>query len=262
MWTNSGVPTGKGSDGHVATSEKRHLLGKAAFLALLVPILLAGCAFSRSDIAKLPVAEEVIRSSVRYQKEYLMVAGDQIEVSVWRTPEVSRTLVIGPDGFISLPLLQRIQAAGLTPSELAERVRQGLSGRFLKPEVTVIPVAVRQPTVYVLGEVRAPGAFPIRTAPNAAQAIALAGGALRTSAENDATIIRLSDDGYLEAIPIVTNSAFSQAGPYLGLAATQLRADDIVFLPESGRSQINRVLSDLLVPLQIYLNYKLINNAF
>ena len=57
-----------------------------------------------------------------------------------------------------------------------------------------------------------------------------------------------------------SDSYFSQPGPFLALAATQLKADDIVFVPESGRSQVMRVLNDLLVPFQIYLNYKLIES--
>ncbi len=165
--------------------------------------------------------------------------------------------MIRPDGFISLPLLQEVKAAGLTPGELAESVRVALANRLLRPEVTVIPVTVRQPTVYVLGEVRAPGAFPLRTAVTAAQAIALAGGSLRSAAEAAVTVIRLSDDGFLEAISVQSDSYFSQPGPFLALAATPLKADDIVFVPESGRSQVMRVMNDLLVPFQIYLNYKL-----
>lgn len=226
----------------------------AALLALAV----AACSLPRSDVDRVATSPEVIRSSVRFQKEYLLAAGDQIEVSVWRTPEVSRTVVIRPDGFISLPLLQEVRAEGLTPRELAASITKGLSARLLKPEVTVIPLQVRQPTVYVLGDVRAPGAFPIRNAATAAQAIALAGGALRSGSEGDTTLIRLSEEGYLEAIPIGGQMSVSQPGPYVTLAGTLLKADDIVFVPETGRSQVMRILSDVLVPFQIYLNYKLI----
>lgn len=226
-----------------------------------VTIALAGCAFSRSDVGKVAASPEIIRSSVRYQKEYLLVAGDQIEVSVWRTPEISRTVVVRPDGYISLPLIQEIQAAGLNPRELAANIHSALSNRLVNPEVTVIPTVVRQPTVYVLGDVRNPGAYPIRNALTAAQALAAAGGTLRSGGENNITIVRLSDEGFLEAIPIETASSFSQPGPFLALAAARLNADDIIFVPEHGRSQITRLLQDLLVPFQIYLNYKLIQKV-
>lgn len=232
----------------------------AGLLAALTATVLGGCASPQSDVKQVQAPPEIIRSSVRFQKEYLLFAGDQIEVSVWRTPEISRTVVVGPDGYVSLPLVQNVKAAGLTPRELAEEVRAVLAGRLLNPEVTVIPVTVRQPTVYVLGEVRSPGAYPLRTAVSAAQAIAVAGGSLRSAAEAYVTVIRLSDDGFLEAIPLQTESTTSQPGPFLALAAMQLKSDDIVYVPESGRSQVLRVLNDVLVPFQYYLNYKLLQS--
>lgn len=227
-------------------------------LAGLVGLALVACTPMRGSITKMPVAQEIVRSSVRYQKEYVLVAGDQIEVSVWRSPEVSRTVVVGPDGNISLPLIQQLPAAGRTPREVAESVRITLSERLLKPEVTVIPLAVRQPSVYVMGDVRNPGTYPIRNAVTAAQALALAGGVLRSGSENSSSIIRLSEDGYIEAIPLADTSQRNQTDRYMSLAAVPLKPDDVIFVPETGRSQITRLLSDALVPIQIYLNYKLI----
>jgi polysaccharide export outer membrane protein len=209
---------------------------------------------------RLELPAEVQRSSVRFQKEYLLTAGDTLEVSVWRVPEASRVVVIRPDGNISLPLLQDVRAAGLTARELAEQVRNGLSSRLLNPEVAVIPQQVRQTTVYVLGDVRNPGGVPLRNAMTAAQALAAAGGPLRSGQERDLTLIRLADNGYLEAIPLAA-AGWAQPQAYLQLATLKLQADDIIFVPEGGRSQIMRLLSDFLVPLQIYLNYRLITEA-
>jgi polysaccharide export outer membrane protein len=248
----------------------------------MLAVMLAGCATTppvqqgdAADAAAAAVAaaaareaaaanaKQIVRSSVKYQKEYLLFAGDQIEVLIWRNAEVSRTVVIRPDGYISLPLLQEVKAAGLTPGELAASVSKAYSGRLLNPEVTVIPVQVRQPTVYVLGDVRNPGAYPLRQAVTAVQALAMAGGAVRTGWEGQTAVIRLSQDGYLEAIPVGGNGGSEffftdQVSPYRTLGNTPLQADDIVFVPETGRSQFFRALSDLLIPFQIYLNYKLI----
>lgn len=242
--------------GNAMTSRRAVLRG----LAALSGALLAGCPTLQSDVKQVPVSPDVIRSSVRFQKEYLLFAGDQVEVSVWRNPDVSRTVIVQPDGYISIPLVQNVKAAGLTPRELAENIRVALAKRLVRPEVTVIPITVRQPTVYVLGEVRSPGAFPLRTAVTAAQAIAAAGGSLHSSADGDVTLIRLSDNGYLEAIFLKNDSFLSQPGPFLFLGATQLKADDIVFVPESGRSQVRRLLNELLQPLQIYLDYRILRS--
>lgn len=212
-----------------------------------------------SDTGRVDVPPEILKSSVRFRKEYILVAGDQVEVAVWRVPEASRVVTVRPDGMISLPLLQDVNAAGLTPRELAQEVQAGLSSRLLNPEVAVIPMQVRQPTVYVLGDVKMPGAQLLRNAVSVTQALALAGGTLRSGDAWDVAIIRLSGDGYLEAIPMIA-PAGAQVVPFMHMAAVPLLPDDIIFVPESGRSQVLRVLSDLLVPFQIYLNYKLIES--
>lgn len=247
-----------------------------ACVAVLLAALVAGCS-TRAPLSPEAQAQmtpeaaaanvrQVVRSSVKYQKEYLLFPGDQIEVLTWRNPEVSRTVVIRPDGNISLPLLQEVKAAGLTPGELATSVTKAYSGRLLNPEITVIPVQVRQPSVYVLGDVRAPGAYPLRQASTAVQALASAGGALRTGWESETSIIRLTQEGYLEAIPVGGQQGSEwfltdQAGPYRLLGNTPLMPDDILFVPETGRSQIFRALADILIPFQIYMNYRLIETT-
>jgi len=235
----------------------------ARVVAALIAPTLMGCPGTMPGVTTREVVAppEIARSSVRFQKEYLLFAGDQIEVSVWRNAEVSRTVFIRPDGFISLPLLQEVKAAGLTPRELAESISKAYAGRLLNPEVTVIPVSVRQPSVYVLGDVRNPGAYAARNAVTVTQALAAAGGVLRTGGEADIAVIRLSDDGYLEAIPVGGAYSVAQSAAYLSLAATVLKPDDIVFVPETGRSQFFRALSDLLIPYTIYLNYRLIEKT-
>lgn len=234
-----------------------------AALVWLTVLLLSGCGSLQSRFDHtVAVPPEVLRSSVRYQKEYLLVEGDQIEVSVWRSPEVSRTVMIRPDGNISLPLVQELKAAGLSPRELATQLRTVLSARLINPEVNVIPMTVRQPMVYVLGDAKSPGGFPLRSASTVAQAIALAGGTLRSANEDNISIIRLSADGHLEATRLTGATSAYGPSPFMTMAATQLKADDIVFVPESGRSEVTRTMNDLLAPFTIYLNFKLLEKAY
>lgn len=233
---------------------------RAALAALLGAVLATACVSTRTNVEKVVAKPEIVQSTVRFQKEYLLFAGDQIEISVWRVPEVSRSVTIGPHGKISLPLLQDVQAAGLTARELADELKKRYAPRLLNPEVTVIPLTVRQPVVYVLGDVKNPTSIPYRNALTALQAIGVAGGFLRTSAQDDVSIVRLSKDGYVRAIPIDADAG-GQPGPYIGFALTQLEPDDIVFVPENGRSQIVRFLQDLvLLPTQLLLNYKLLQS--
>ncbi|MFN9744544.1 MAG: polysaccharide biosynthesis/export family protein [Betaproteobacteria bacterium] len=167
-----------------------------------------------------------------------------------------------PDGNISLPLLQEFKAAGLSPRELAAQLQQALAVRLVKPEVNVIPLSVRQPTVYVLGDAKSPGAYPLRNAVTAAQALALAGGALRSANEDHISIFRLTPEGILEAIPLFRPSSELGPSPYLQMAATPLKADDITFIPEGGCSAVVRAVNDVLAPFTIYLKYKLLEMAY
>jgi protein involved in polysaccharide export with SLBB domain len=97
------------------------------------------------------------------------------------------------------------------------------------------------------------------------QAVAVAGGFRRTAAQRAVVILRLSEDGYLRAL-VVPAAIDGQPGPYMALRTAVLQADDVVFVPESGRSQVTRIIDDFINrPLAgvnslffTYVNFKLI----
>jgi polysaccharide export outer membrane protein len=240
--------------------------GKSSLACAGLAIMLGGCANPRTNVLQVPVSPQVVQSAVRFRKEYVLVPGDTIEVSVRRSPEVSRTVVIRGDGKISLPLVQDVQAGGLTPVELRDELTRRFSERLVEPDVAVIPVQVRQAMVYVTGDIGSVSvAVPFRDAPTAIQAIAMAGGFRRTSAEREVAIIRLSEDGFLRVIPVLV-PATGQPGPYIALRATTLEPDDVIFIPESGRSQFNRFLQDFVfqplasvnAAIGTYTNFRLV----
>lgn len=227
-------------------------------LAFIVPALLWGCATAtRTNVERVEAPAAIVQTSAKFTKEYILFAGDQVEVLVARFPEVSRTVTIRSDGMISLPMLQDVPAAGLSARELAADLSKRFSARLVNPEVTVIPTQVRQPSVFVLGDVKSPQAVPYRNAQTALQAIGMAGGFQRSGSEADVTIIRLSKDGHLEAIPINVEAS-GQPGPYLAFAVTQLQPDDVIFVPEHGRSQMVRFIDEVILrPAQLFITYKL-----
>lgn len=111
---------------------------------------------------------------------YRLVLGDAVNIVVLNDQSLSGEQVIGPDGFIRLPLVGAIQAAGLTLDELTEQIRKALSKFIRKPQVSVnlkqFPASARR--VYVLGEVKNPGVYqlPPGVTPTVFDAVALAGG--------------------------------------------------------------------------------------
>jgi polysaccharide export outer membrane protein len=103
-------------------------------------------------------------------------ADDVLDISVWKEPDVSRVVPVRPDGKISLPLVNDVQAVGVTPSELAATITADLKKYVNDPQVTVIVTQINSRRVYLVGEVARPGAFPLLPDMTVLQALASAGG--------------------------------------------------------------------------------------
>jgi polysaccharide biosynthesis/export protein len=116
------------------------------------------------------------KKSVTADPNYIIGAQDVLDVSVWKEPEVSRVVPVRPDGKISLPLLNDVQAAGLTPSQLAAQITESLKKYVTSPQVTVIITTINSQRIYILGEVIRPGAFPMLPGMTVMQALSSAGG--------------------------------------------------------------------------------------
>ncbi len=107
---------------------------------------------------------------------YVIGPQDVLDISVWKEPELSRNVPVRPDGKISLPLLNDVQAAGLTPTQLGASITEMLRRFVNEPRVTVIVTAMNSQRVFVLGEVNRPGAIPLLPSMTVIQAIASSGG--------------------------------------------------------------------------------------
>jgi len=101
---------------------------------------------------------------------------DVLDISVWKEPDLSRTVPVRPDGKISLPLLNDVQAAGLTPPQLATAITTSLNKFVTSPQVTVIVTQINSQRVYLLGEVARPGAYTLIPGMTILQALSNAGG--------------------------------------------------------------------------------------
>lgn len=107
---------------------------------------------------------------------YIIGAQDVLDISVWKETELTRIIPVRPDGKISLPLLNDVQAAGLTPTQLAAQLTESLKKFVTNPQVTVIVSQINSQRVYILGEVTRPGAYPILPGMTILQALSSAGG--------------------------------------------------------------------------------------
>lgn len=110
------------------------------------------------------------------ESTYVIGAADVLDINVWKEPDVSRSIPVRPDGKISLPLINDVQAAGLTPQQLAASVAEKLRKYLNAPQVTVIVTQINSQKFYITGEVARAGAFQLTPGMTVLQAITSAGG--------------------------------------------------------------------------------------
>ena len=131
---------------------------------------------------------------------YIIGPQDVLNIDVWKEQEVSRSVPVRPDGKISLPLLNDVQAAGLTPMQLQAELHDALKKFISDPQVTVIVTQVNSRRIFVLGEVPHPGAFPMLPHMTVLQAISTAGGFSQFAKEKGVYVLR-TENGRQVTIP-------------------------------------------------------------
>ena len=149
-----------------------------------------------SPAAATDIESAIINSS----KDYKIGPEDLLDISVWKNPELSRTVPVRPDGKVSLPLVNDIQAAGLTPTDLRQQLTQKLSEYIPSPEVAVIVREVHSVKVAVVGSVKTPGRYELKSPATVLELIALAQG-LTDFASRDRIVILRQTNGETKRIP-------------------------------------------------------------
>ena len=107
--------------------------------------------------------------------DYVIGSEDTLHVSVWKEPDLTATLPVRPDGKISLPLLNDVQASGLTPMQLASDLTTRLKKYVAEPQVTVVVTQMNSQKVFLLGEVLHTGAVPLTPNMTVLQVLSTAG---------------------------------------------------------------------------------------
>lgn len=140
-------------------------------------------------------AGEMQESTAPASEEYVLGAEDVVEILVWRNEALSRTVSIRPDGKISLPIIGDLQAAGLTPSQLRDSIKERLQEYKETPEVSVIIKEVNSLAVFIMGEVARPGKFQLRSKTTLLQVISLAGGFTQYADHENIVLLRREGAG-------------------------------------------------------------------
>ncbi len=161
------------------------------------------------------------------ESTYVIGPQDVLDINVWKEPEVSRLVPVRPDGKISLPLLNDIQAAGLTPMQLQAAISEGLKKFITGPQVTVIVREINSRRIYVLGEVSRPGAFPMIPNMTVLQALSTAGGFTQFARLNAVYVLR-SENGKQSTYPFNYKEVVRGSRPEQNII---LRPGDTIVVP-------------------------------
>ena len=173
------------------TVRRSSVLLAIGFIAALSPSLVAQApqpAPSNATPAK--PAAPVALPSAALPTDYVIGVEDVLSVVFWRDKEFSADVVVRPDGKISLPMLNDLPAAGLTPEALAKVIETAATKFVRDPGATVIVKDIRSRKIYVIGEVAKPGLFQLGAEMNVLQAIGEVGGFVEGANKGDVTIVR------------------------------------------------------------------------
>src|SRR5881628_4247851 len=164
------------------------------------------------------------------QGDYRIGPEDVLDIAVWNNTAISRTVPVRPDGKISLPLLNDVQAAGLTPMQLRDVLIKKLAEYIPTPELSVIVREVHSFKVSVVGEVKMPGRHELKSRATVLDALALAQGLGEFAARGRIVILR-PDGNNLKRIPFNYNKVVSANGANGDLENFLLQPGDIVVVP-------------------------------
>ena len=145
---------------------------------------------------------ESLKAQPASDYEYIIGPGDQLSVFVWRQPELSQAIPVRPDGKISVPLVEDLQASGKTATELAREIEEVLSQYVKEPLATVIVqgfVGEYSEQIRVVGEAAEPRALPYRRDMTILDVMIAVGGLTEFADGNQARLVRRTGSGELQA---------------------------------------------------------------
>ena len=198
----------------------------AMFLSLLL-----GCG---SQKAVVKIEAPPVSNAPQKPQEYLVQPGDELHIKFFYNPELNESVLVRPDGKISLQLLDDVKAAGLTPSKLDRFLTERYAQELKEPVLTVIVGSFTGQRVYVGGEVIRPRMVPIEGMLRTLDAVIQAGGPADTAELKCAVLIRYS--GRPEAKVYYFNMKQIIAGQAPDII---LQPYDVIYLPRTGIAEVS-----------------------
>jgi polysaccharide export outer membrane protein len=137
-----------------------------------------------------PAVAPPAATGVALPPDYVIGVDDVLDVAFWRDKDMSATVNVRPDGKVTLPLLNDIHAAGLTPEEFTKRVTEAASKLVEEPTVNVTVKTINSRKVYIIGQVPKPGFYPLLDTMTILQMLAIAGGPVEFADSENIRVVR------------------------------------------------------------------------
>jgi len=155
----------------------------------------------RAAAAARPAATSHGAATARVEPPYVIGPDDVLSIVFWKDKDLSVDVTVRPDGKISLPLLNDVQAQGRTPDELRDALKVAAQAYLEDPNPTVIVKEIKSRRVFITGQVEKPGPYPLTGDMTVLQLIAMAGGMREFADGSNITIMRKGADGSMQTLP-------------------------------------------------------------
>jgi polysaccharide export outer membrane protein len=166
-------------------------------------------------------------ASVALPPGYVIGPDDLLAIVFWRDKDMSADVIVRPDGKISLPLLNDVEAAGLTPDELRAKLTKAASKFVEEPNATVVVKEIRSRKVFITGNVAKPGNYPLSGDMTVLQLIAVAGG-LQEYADSSSIVVMRTEGGQQKSFKFNYKDVIKQRHVEQNIV---LKAGDTVVVP-------------------------------
>jgi polysaccharide biosynthesis/export protein len=203
------------------------MMQKLVWAAVVVITVLAAPEVCRAQNTAIEASKATEAQKAATDGDYRIGPEDVLQIFVWKNETLTRSVTVRPDGKISLPLLEDVQASGRTTRELREFLTQRLVEYMPAPEVSVIVTDVRSMKISVIGEVPKPGRYELKSKTTVLDILALAGGFGQFASRSKIVILRPEGEK-MKRIPFNYNKVISTGGEEENFF---LQPGDIVIVP-------------------------------
>ncbi|WP_293611113.1 polysaccharide biosynthesis/export family protein [Ponticaulis sp.] len=192
---------------------------------------------------------------------YRVFPGDVLDISIYSAPELSRTVIVGPDGRIQMPMLAPVMVANRTIPEINQILYREMSARLVDPTLDVVVSEFGPQRIFVGGQVNQPGVIEIDGQIDALQAVIMAGGFNDSARERQVILVRRSPEGEISSYSLDVragwhNPELAQLGP--------LQRFDVIYVPRSRIAQHNLFIQQYIrgaLPIDFSLYYDVLGDS-